>query len=157
MSKRAPLSDEKKARLKAASNHHWWRCQQLSRWLGDTPGAVNRHWSCCISVAGVTGEEESPKPGEVAESACNGSDAAILIIKEAYLACLTRNVIRERELLERTAKKIVTRPQDVQQPNLEAQIKIMLWAIRTCGNESTADEAFKMAIERRRNLQQHYY
>lgn len=148
------LSEEKRAHLSATSNHHWWRCNELSKWLGCPPGEVNKHWSCCISSVGITGEVESPGPNEIAESAANGNDTAILLVREAYLVCLTRKVQHEQELLEHRSKQLtaVRRSQpDPQYPTMEAQKKIMLWAIRTCGSEESAIRALKLAIEHRRS------
>lgn len=150
------LTEEKKARLRETSNHHWRRCQTLAGWLETTPGDVNKHWSCCLAKTGVSDEADTPKLGEIAESACNGNDTSIMLVKEAYLACLTRLVRRERELLEFKSRKIVDAKTPAP-PTLESQIRIMCWAIRTIGDEASAAEAFKAAIERRKGIQQHYY
>lgn len=152
------LSEERKRQIKAKSDHHWWRCRTLAPWLSISPSAVSRHWACCIGRAGVTDDDGSPQKNDVAESACRGSNDAISIIKESYLDCLLRRAEQERRLAayqrslyerhirrreEDEARRPDTKPMD-------SQVKIMLWAIRTCGNDATAAEAFRRAMDLRK-------
>lgn len=126
---------------------HWGRCEKIAELLDITKGEANMHWSCCLKTAVDSAAWFGSFPVDVESG-----------LKAAYANCMLKKAKRERHLADwredqqrPSHPKAKARESD-EPPDLDGRIKIMLWAIKTCGSVEKAEDALGRAV---RSLQDH--
>lgn len=120
---------------------HWARCRLIANMLDIQKTDANKHWTCCLKAAW----------GDVTWAGTIPAEAATRL-HQAHAACLLRTANAEREIDEWRASrhrsawtKTKTKTKPAEPPDLTGRIKIMLWAIDTCGSVEKAEDALERA------------
>lgn len=123
----------------AQMKNHWARCRLIAPLLEITHTDANMHWSCCLKEAWGNATWAGAIPENITP-----------ILVRAYADCLLRAVNAERQIAERRSAQRHAEPKPkprkpIDPPNLAGRIKIMLWAIETCGSVEKAEDALERA------------
>ena len=150
------LSLKEKEFLSKTGKRHWRRCRMWAEILGISAQEANRNWSLVIK----------PAIGDVTWVTSAPPSAVVVSVKAAMVEFLLRNAKRDRDTAERTQaaqseqlerlnrvnkrysysrnRTAAAHGEDI--PDAEGRLKIMLWAIRKCGDEQRAAKAFDRAL-----------
>ena len=144
---RGPLTQEQKDATSRRQKAYWDKCRLWGRILGVNASEVNRLWSSTVKPAiGDAEWSEDEPPVAVVES-----------VKLAVAEKLLREAKSTNDLAESNYRRSYRRTKPTpktqdEPPDLEARVKIMLWAIRTCGGIDLAQDALERAVAFRRQL-----